>query len=163
MLAIALELARANRDYEDVASKFFEHFVYIANATHDRGGEGLSLWNEADGFFYDVLHLPDGRLHPLKVRSIVGLIPLFAVETIEPEMLKMLPSFGRRMQWFIDNRPEFRPHIELREEPGRGTRRLLSIVTREQLPRVLRFLLDPDEFLSSHGIRSLSRIHRAHP
>jgi hypothetical protein len=163
MLAMALELARVNRAYEDVASKFFEHFVYIANATHNRGGEGVSLWNEADGFFYDVLHLPGGRFHPLKVRSMVGLIPLLAVETIEPEMLKTLPAFARRMQWFIDNRPEFRPHVELIHEPGRGTRRLLSIVTRAQLPRVLRLLFDPEEFLSPYGIRSLSRVHREHP
>ena len=146
-----------------MASKFFEHFVYIAHATHDRGGEGISLWNEADGFFYDVLHLPDGRLQPLTVRSMVGLIPLFAVETIEPEMLRKLPAFARRMQWFIDNRPEFAEHVEMVEAPGRGTRRLLSIVTREQLPRVLRFMLDEQEFLSDHGVRSLSRVHRARP
>jgi hypothetical protein len=163
MLAMALELAHEDPAYEDVASKFFEHFVYIARATHNRGGEGISLWNEADGFFYDVLHLPDGRLQPLTVRSMVGLIPLFAVETIEPEMLKRLPAFARRMQWFIDNRPEFAEHVEMVEVPGRGTRRLLSIVTREQLPRVLRFMLDEQEFLSDHGIRSLSRVHRARP
>jgi hypothetical protein len=163
MLAMALELAHEERAYEDVASKFFEHFVYIARATHDRGGEGMSLWNEADGFFYDVLHLPDGRLQPLTVRSMVGLIPLFAVETIEPEMLRRLPAFARRMQWFIDNRPEFAEHVEMIEAPGRGTRRLLSIVTREQLPRVLRFMLDEQEFLSDHGVRSLSCVHRARP
>ena len=163
MLAMALELAHEDRAYEDVASKFFEHFVYIARATHNRGGEGISLWNEADGFFYDVLHLPDGRLQALTVRSMVGLIPLFAVETIEPEMLRKLPAFARRMQWFIDNRPEFAEHVEMVEVPGRGTRRLLSIVTREQLPRVLRFMLDEQEFLSDHGIRSLSRVHLARP
>ena len=163
MLAIALELAHEDPAYEDVASKFFEHFVYIARATHDRGGEGVSLWNEADGFFYDVLHLTDGQLVPLKVRSMVGLIPLFAVETIEPEILRKLPGFARRMQWFIDNRPEFAEHVETVEAPGRGTRRLLSIVTREQLLRVLRFMLDEDEFLSEHGIRALSRCHRANP
>ena len=163
MLAMALELAHEDSAYEDVASKFFEHFVYIAHATHDRGGEGISLWNEADGFFYDVLHLPDGRLQPLTVRSMVGLIPLFAVETIEPEMLRKLPGFARRMQWFIDNRPEFAEHVEMVEAPGRGTRRLLSIVTREQLPRVLRVMLDEQEFLSDHGIRSLSRCHLARP
>ncbi len=163
MLGMALELARDNRAYEDVASKFFEHFVYIARATHNRGGEGVNLWNEEDGFFYDVLHLPDGRLHPLKIRSIVGLIPLFAVEIIEPEIFRKLPGFARRMQWFIDNRPEFREHVELAEEPGKGTHRLLSIVTRAQLPRVLRLLLDSEEFLSPYGIRSLSRYHREHP
>jgi hypothetical protein len=92
MLAIALELAQANRDYEDVASKFFEHFVYIAHAMHDRGGEGVNLWDETDGFFYDVLHMPDGGLHPLRVRSLVGLIPLFAVEILEPDVVKRLPG-----------------------------------------------------------------------
>jgi hypothetical protein len=163
MLAMALELARDDRAYEDVASKFFEHFVYIAHATRDRGGEGVSLWDEEDGFFYDVLQLPDGRLQRLKVRSMVGLIPLFAVETIEPEILRTLPGFARRMQWFLDNRPEFRQHVEALEVPGRGVRRLLSIVTREQLPRVLRVMLDEDEFLSPHGVRALSRYHREHP
>jgi hypothetical protein len=163
MMAMALELAGQDPVYEDVASKFFEHFVYIARATHDRGGEGVSLWDDADGFFYDVLHLPDGRLHPIKLRSMVGLIPLFAVETIEPEILRKLPGFARRMQWFIDNRPEFALHVETTEAPGRGTRRLLSIVTREQLPRVLRLLLDEEEFLSDHGVRALSRCHLANP
>ena len=163
MMAMALELADQDPVYEDVASKFFEHFVYIARATHDRGGEGVSLWDDADGFFYDVLHLPDGRLTPIRLRSMVGLIPLFAVETIEPEILRKLPGFARRMQWFIDNRPEFALHVEMSEAPGRGTRLLLSIVTREQLPRVLRFLLDEEEFLSDHGIRALSRCHLENP
>src|SRR5262249_33230343 len=148
---------------EDVASKFFEHFVYIARATHDRGGAGVSLWDEHDGFFYDLLHLPDGRLEPLRVRSLVGLSPLFAVEILEPDVLKRLPGFVRRMQWFIDNRPEFREHVEMMEAPGKGMRYLLSIVTRPQLPRVLRLMLDEAEFLSPHGIRALSRVHRERP
>jgi hypothetical protein len=142
MLAIALELARDNPAYEDMASKFFEHFVYIAHATHSRGGEDISLWDEKDGFFYDVLHLPNGDHHPLKVRSMVGLIPLFAVETLEPEVVDHLPGFKRRMQWFINNRPEFREHVEVRDNAAGGVRRLLSIVARDQLPSVLRYLLD---------------------
>jgi hypothetical protein len=158
MLAIALELARENRAYEDVASKFFEHFVYIAHATDDLGGEGLSLWDEEDGFFYDVL-LMDGQRRQLKIRSLVGLIPLFAVETLDDDLLERLPGFKRRMQWFIDHRPELREHVG---EASRG-RRLLSIVTAAQLPRILGYLLDEAEFLSPHGIRSLSRIHREHP
>ena len=162
MLAIALELARENHAYEDVASKFFEHFVYIAHAMDDRGGEGIELWDEQDGFYYDVLHLPNGH-YPLKVRSMVGLIPLFAVETLEPEIVDKLPGFKRRMQWFIDNRPEFRDHVVMSEKPGVGVRRLLSIVDRNQLPRVLRFMLDEAEFLSPHGIRALSQYHRDHP
>jgi glycogen debranching enzyme len=163
MLAMALELARDNPAYEDVASKFFEHFVYIAHATHSRGGEDISLWDEEDGFFYDVLHLPNGEHHALKVRSMVGLIPLFAVETLEPDIVDQLPGFKRRMQWFINNRPEFREHVEVRENATGGMRRLLSIVSRDQLPSVLRYMLDEAEFLSPYGIRAVSQYHRTHP
>ena len=162
MLAIALELARQDPAYEDVASKFFEHFVYIAHATHHRGEEGINLWDDGDGFYYDVLH-SDRTSHPMKVRSMVGLVPLFAVETLEPEIVDRLPGFKRRMQWFIDNHPEFREHVEMASKPGVGTRRLLAIVSREQLPRVLGFMLDEAEFLSPHGVRALSRYHRDHP
>ncbi len=163
MLAIALELARENPAYEDVASKFFEHFVYIAHAMHNRGGEEISLWDEADGFFYDVLHVPGSTSYPLKVRSMVGLIPLFAVETLESDVVDRLPGFTRRMQWFIDNRPEFREHVETVETSDGGRRWLLSIVSRDQLPRVLRYLLDDAEFLSPFGIRAVSQYHRTHP
>ncbi len=161
MLAIALELARDNHAYEDVASKFFEHFVYIAHATDNVGGH--SLWDEEDGFFYDVLYLPDGTRRPLKVRSMVGLIPLFAAETLEPDIVDQLPGFKRRMQWFIDNHPEFREHLEMVQKPDGGIHRLLSITTRAELPRVLRYMLDEAEFLSPYGIRALSRYHQAHP
>ncbi len=163
MLAIALELAREDHAYEDVASKFFEHFVYIAHAMDQRGGMDIALWDEEDGFYYDVLCLPGGQCCKLRVRSLVGLIPLFAAETLEPEIVERLPGFARRMQWFIDNRPEFREHLEMQDMPGRGVRRLLSIVTRGELPRVLRFVLDESEFLSPYGIRSLSKVHRDHP
>ncbi len=163
MLAIALELAREAPAYEGVASKFFEHFVHIAHAMHDRGGEGIELWDDTDGFFYDVLHLPDKRHQYLRVRSLVGLIPLLAVETLEPDIVDALPGFKRRMEWFIRNRPEFREHVETTERPDGGVRRLLSIVTREQLPRVLRIMLDEREFLSPHGIRAVSQYHRDHP
>jgi hypothetical protein len=162
MLAIALELAREDPAYEDVASKFFEHFVYIAHAMDDLGHEGLSLWDGGDGFYYDVLHA-DGEHRPLKVRSMVGLIPLFAVETLEPEIVDRLPGFRRRMQWFIDNRADLREHVQEVDVPGRGTRRLLSIVSRDKLPRVLGYMLDEAEFLSPHGIRALSRYHAEHP
>ena len=162
MLAIALELSQSNPAYEDIASKFFEHFVYIAKAMNDLGGEGITLWDEQDGFYYDVLHTPhDAR--QLKVRSMVGLIPLFAVETLEPEIMERLPGFTRRMQWFIDNRPEFRANVDTVTVAGGGVRRLLSIVNRTQLTRVLRYMLDRDEFLSPYGIRALSRYHDAHP
>jgi hypothetical protein len=162
MLAIALELARQDPAYQDVASKFFEHFVYIAHAVHDLGDEGINLWDEQDGFYYDVLH-GNGAVHRLKVRSMVGLIPLFAVETLEPEVVDRLPGFKRRMQWFIDNHPELRRHVEVAEKPGGGARRLLAIVGRAQLPRVLKFMLDEQEFLSPHGVRAVSRYHKDHP
>jgi len=161
MLAIALELSAENPAYEDVASKFFEHFVYIAKAMNELG-DGQALWDEEDGFYYDILNMP-GDVRRLKVRSMVGLIPLFAVETLEPELVDRLPGFKRRMQWFIDNRPEFRGHVATRVGAGGGVRRLLSIVRRPQLLRVLGYMLDRDEFLSSHGIRALSRYHREHP
>jgi hypothetical protein len=163
MLAIALELAVDDRAYEDVASKFFEHFVYIAHAMDDMGGEGLSLWNEEDGFYYDVLHTDGGRSLPLKVRSMVGLIPLFAVETLEPEIVDRLPGFKRRMQWFVDNRPDLVDHVVEVQRMDGTIRRLLSVVTQAHLPRVLGYMLDEQEFLSPYGIRALSRHHRAHP
>src|SRR6266704_1013768 len=162
MLAIALELAKQDPAYEDVASKFFEHFVYIAHAMHDLGGEGNNLWDEEDGFYYDILHT-NGAARSLRVRSMVGLIPLFAVETLEPEVVEKLHGFKRRMQWFIDNHPEFREHVQMVAKPGVGSRRLLSIVSREQLPRVLGYMLDEAEFLSPHGIRAVSRYHQEHP
>jgi hypothetical protein len=161
MLAIALELAGQDPAYEDVASKFFEHFVFIAHAV-DQCPTGINLWDEGDGFYYDVLHA-DGAASPLKVRSMVGLIPLFAVETLEPEVVDKLPGFKRRMQWFIDNHPEFRDHVEMATRPGSGVRRLLAIVGRAQLPRVLRLMLDEAEFLSPHGVRGISRFHKDHP
>ena len=163
MLAIALELAREKHAYEGVASKFLEHFVLIAHAMDDRGGEGIELWDDEDGFFYDVLHLPSGEKRPMKVRSLVGLVPLLAVETLEPDLVDRLTGFKRRMAWFIGNRPEFREHVQGLGQGGHGERQLLSIVTREQLPRVLRFMLDEREFLSPFGVRAVSQHHRDHP
>ena len=163
MLAIALELAKEDPAYEDVASKFFEHFVYIARAMNDFGSGGRSLWDDEDGFYYDVLKLPNGDEHFMKIRSMVGLIPLFAVETLEPEIVDRLPGFKRRMQWFIDNHPDVPEHIEMTQSSARGVRRLLSLVSRKQLKRVLNRMLDEDEFLSPYGIRALSMFHRDHP
>ena len=162
MLSIALELARDDRAYEDVASKFFEHFVYICRAMNNIGGEKIELWNKEDGFFYDVLHLPDGQTFPLKVRSLVGLIPLFAVETLDSELIDRLPRFKHRMQWFIENRPDFSAHVETHSENGE-VRRFLSLVNSTRLKSILRYMLDEDEFLSPYGIRALSRYHRDHP
>jgi mannosylglycerate hydrolase MGH1-like protein/glycosyl hydrolase family 63 len=163
MLAIALELAKEDPAYEDVASKFFEHFVYIAQAINDIGTDGISLWDDEDGFYYDVLHLPNGDEHFLKIRSMVGLIPLFAVETLEPEIVDRLPGFKRRMQWFIDNNVDVPEHIEMTQRSTRGVRRLLSLVSRKQLKRVLARMLDETEFLSDYGVRALSRYHKDHP
>jgi len=163
LLAIALELASENSAYEDVASKFWEHFLYIAHAMSHRGHDGVGLWDETDGFFYDVLKLPDGRKHPMRIRSMVGLIPLFAVQTLEPEVLDRLPGFKRRLEWFIDNRPDLTANVACMRTVGMGERRLLSIATQDQLRRILQFMLDEEEFLSPHGIRSVSRFHREHP
>jgi hypothetical protein len=163
LLAIAMELAREDSAYEDVASKFWEHFIYIANAMNHRGDDGIGLWDEADGFFYDVLKFPDGGKQPMRVRSMVGLIPLFAVETLEPEMLDRLPGFKRRLEWFIDNRPDLVKNVACMRTSGMDERRLLSVVSADQLRRVLQTMLSEQEFLSPHGIRSLSRFHRDHP
>ena len=163
MLAIAFELSREDPAYEDVASKFFEHFIYIAQAMNDHGSAGIELWDDQDGFYYDALHLSSGEQRFLKIRSLVGLIPLFAVQTLEPEMLTRLPGFKRRMQWFLDNVPEAKTHIDMSQQSPNGVRHMLSLVPRDRLLRVLRYMLDPSEFLSPHGIRALSKIHRDHP
>ena len=163
MLAIALELAKEDPAYEDVASKFFEHFVNIAHAMNDMGADRRSLWDSVDGFYYDVLQLPNGDEHFMKIRSMVGLIPLFAVETLEPEIIDRLPGFKRRMQWFMDNHSDVPEHIESTEKSARGVRRLLSLANRDQLRRVLGRMLDESEFLSDYGIRALSRYHLNNP
>ena len=163
MLAIAMELADHDPTYEDVASKFWEHFLYIAYAMSKLGQEKIKMWDVTDGFYYDVLHLPDGDHFPLKVRSMVGLIPLFAAETLEPERLDELPGFKRRLDWFIDNRKDLTRNVACMRTPGLGERRLLSIVDRSQLRRVLKVMLDEREFLSPYGIRSLSRLHSERP
>jgi Mannosylglycerate hydrolase MGH1-like glycoside hydrolase domain/Glycosyl hydrolase family 63 C-terminal domain len=163
LLAIAMELAREDPAYEDVASKFWEHFLYIAHAINHVGGDGVSLWDNEDGFFYDVLYTPNQGHVPLRIRSMVGLIPLFAVETLEPKLVDRLPGFKRRLEWFIENRPDLAGNVASMTLPGKGERRLLSIVDADQLRRVLKVLLDEHEFLSPYGIRALSRYHKDHP
>jgi len=163
LLAIAMEIAKEDPSYEDVASKFWEHFLYIAHAMNNRGDDEIRLWDDQDGFFYDVLHLPEGKPFPMKVRSMVGLIPLFAVETLEPELLDRLPDFKRRMEWFIQNRSDLTANVACMRTPGNAERRLLSIVSQNQLRSVLRFMLDENEFLSPYGIRAISRFHKDHP
>ncbi len=161
LLAIAMELAKEDPVYEDVASKFWEHFIYIAEAMNNVGNDGSALWNEEDGFFYDVLHLPNNEHLPLKVRSMVGLIPLFAVETLESEIVDKLPGFKRRLEWFLENRPDLTAGCM--RVPNNGNRRLLSVVGRDRLRRVLQVMLDENEFLSPYGIRALSRTHKDNP
>jgi hypothetical protein len=163
LLAIALELAREDSAYEDVASKFWEHFIYIARAMSHRGHDGMGLWNEEDGFFYDVLRLPDGTKFPMKIRSMVGLIPLFAVETLEPDTLNRHPGFKRRLEWFVENRPDLANNVACMMTEGKGDRRLLAIADPDQLRDILKYMLDEEEFLSPYGIRALSQFHRDQP
>jgi Mannosylglycerate hydrolase MGH1-like glycoside hydrolase domain len=163
MLTIALELACHNRVYEDIATKFFEHFLYIAEAMNNMAGEGIALWDEQDEFFYDVLQLPTGESQPLKVRSMVGLIPLFAVTTIEPALLNQLPEFKGRLEWFLEHRPHLANLVSRWQEPGMGERRLLALCRGHRMKRVLQRMLDETEFLSDYGVRALSRYHAQHP
>jgi hypothetical protein len=158
LLSMALELARELPAYEDMASKFFEHYIAIADAMNTFGGAGL--WDDEDGFYYDHLHA-DGHDVPLRVRSLVGLIPLIAVEVLEQDTLDRLPEFSKRMRWFLDNRRDL-PRQMSCMHPRHG-RRLLAIPSRDRLERLLRYLLAEEEFLSPFGVRSLSRIHASQP
>jgi hypothetical protein len=163
MLTIALELAKTNPVYEDIATKFFEHFLYIAQAMNHIGDCDASLWDSEDGFFYDVLHFPDDRHLKLKVRSLVGLIPLLAIATLEPDTLEQLPGFKHRVEWFIRNRPDLRKNVACMETKGMGARRLLAIVACDKLTQILEKMLDESEFLGDYGIRSISKYHRVYP
>ena len=163
MLAIALELAKEDNSYEDIASKFFEHFLYIADAIDGIGDADISLWDNEDGFYYDALRMPDGHQMPLKVRSMVGLIPLFAVTVLDLKTLEQFPGFKKRMQWFIHNRPDLKNNVACMETPGVGARRLLAIVYGAKLRRILQRMLDENEFFSPHGIRAISKYHQDHP
>lgn len=163
LLAIAMELAREDPAYEDVASKFWEHFLYIADAINHMSDHGESMWCETDGFFYDVLHGPDGRHVPMRLRSMVGLIPLFAVEVLESKLVNRLPGFKRRMEWFLENRRDLTAGIACMTQAAAPGRRLLSIVGAEKLRRVLQVMLDEKEFLSPYGIRALSAAYRDEP
>jgi hypothetical protein len=163
LMAMALELAREEPAYEDVASKFWEHFLFIANAVNHLGADGEGMWDEEDGFYYDAVHMPDGRHGALKVRSMVGIIPLFAVETLEPRTLREMPGFRRRMEWFMENRRDLTHNVASMAVAGKGERKLLSLVDPDQLRLILKRMLDEKEFLSDYGIRSLSRAHLEQP
>jgi len=161
MLSMALELASEDPSYEDVASKFFEHFVAITDAMNTLGGSGL--WDETDGFYYDQL-ARDGHSEPLRVRSMVGLLPLIACEVLETSVVERLPGFERRMRWFLENRGDLARHISYwTESPTDHDHRLLAIPSRERLESSLRYLLDENEFLGPYGIRSVSKFHEREP
>lgn len=163
MVTIALELAQTDRVYADIASKFFEHFLGIAQAMDNMGACNTALWDDADGFFYDVLRLPNGEQQQLRVRSLVGLIPLLAVDVVEPETLAAVPAFQRRLDWLLGHRPDLAALVSRWHEPGAGDRRLLALTRGHRMKCLLRRMLDPAEFLSDHGIRSLSKYHAEHP
>ena len=163
MLRISFHLSLEEPVYQDIATKFFEHFLRIAGAMNNCGGQGYSLWNHEDGFFYDALHLPDGKIVPLKVRSIVGILPLLAVETLAPDGMEKLDVFSRRVDWFVSKRPHVHANLHCLYRPGTEKRRLLSILSESQLVSVLKYVLDENEFLSEYGIRSVSKYHQEHP
>jgi len=164
MMRIALELSQSNPVYQDLACKFFEHFLYIAEAMTNLGDRALDLWDNEDEFYYDALNKPDGGGHELlKVRSMVGLIPLFAVEILDEDLLAGAPAFLARMNWLLTNRPHLASLVSHWQEPGKGARRLLSLLRGHRMKRLLDRMLDPAEFFSDHGIRSLSRVYLEHP
>ena len=163
MMEIALELAHEAPVYQNMASKFFEHYLRVADAMSNTTTRGFALWDEDDGFFYDAIQLPDGRSQKLKVRSLVGLMPMFAVDIIEPSVMARMPTFNARVHWFLKNRAHLTGNITGIDEEGVGSRRLVSIVTRERLVRLLSRMLDEEEFLSDYGIRSMSKYHHDHP
>lgn len=162
LMRIALELGRHNHVYEDIATKFFEHFLHIAEAMASFGDESSGLWDDDDEFFYDELRL-DGASMPLRIRSMVGLIPLFAVETLEPDLLAEVPEFAGRLKWFLDYRPDLAMLVSRWNEPGLGERHLLSLLRGHRMKRLLKRMLDESEFLSPFGIRALSKYHEKHP
>ncbi len=163
LMRIALELARENRVYEAMASKFFQHYIYVAAAMKNMGSRDYQLWDDRDGFFYDVLRYPDGRYRKLRIRSLVGLIPLFAVERLEEDWIEPFAEFRANLDWFMRNRSDYvRDVVHTVERDGQRTH-VLTVLNLEQLGRLIAGIGDPGEFLSDYGIRSLSKYHEAHP
>jgi hypothetical protein len=163
MLSTALLLAEKNPIYEDVASKFWEHYIYIANAMNSRHDPRNSLWDEEDGFFYDHLFSPEGERFPVRARTMVGFVPMFGVTTVPDDTFERYPAFHRRRQWFIEHRPDLVHSVEPMVTPGANNNLILGFVRTEQLRRMLAYMLDKDEFLSPFGVRAVSRYHRDHP
>jgi Glycosyl hydrolase family 63 C-terminal domain len=164
LMRIALELAYENKVYESLATKFFQHYIYIGAAMKKMGGRNYNLWDEEDGFFYDVLRYPDGHFEKVKVRSLVGLIPLYAVERLEIEWVSQFKEFKGGLDWFVENRKELAGHVVNRIDNKEGGHSLaLTIVDQDQLVRMLDWICDPDEFRSDYGLRSLSKFHLEHP
>src|SRR5213075_2078409 len=147
----------------DMASKFFEHFLQISGAMQSMGGDKLNLWDEDDQFFYDMLHKENGEAQSLKIRSMVGLIPLFAVEVLNPDLLEKLPDFKRRVEWLLKNRPDLAILISSWNHPGKGESRLLSTLRGHRMKMIMKRMFDENEFLSDFGVRSLSKYHKEHP
>jgi hypothetical protein len=163
MLRIAIELAQEDDAYEDIATKFFEHFLMIGGAMTNLGNEGLGLWDDQDNFFYDWLIRADGEKLPLRVRSLGGLIPLFAVEVIDPRLLKKMPRFTKRLDWYLRYRPKLAALVSRWNTPGADDTRLLAIVRAFRTSKVVERILDEKEFLSDYGVRALSRYHLVNP
>jgi hypothetical protein len=163
LMRIALELARHNNVYEDIATKFFEHFLHIVEAMNNIGEQGIGLWCDKDEFYYDVLNMPNGQSMPLKVRSMVGLIPLFAVETLDHELLEALPGFNARLKWFLSYRPDLAKLVSRWDERGMGERHLLSMLRGHRMKCLLKRMLDETEFLAEFGVRALSKVHEQQP
>jgi hypothetical protein len=163
LMRIALSLAEDNHVYEDIATKFFEHFLYIAEAMTNIGGSGIGLWDDADEFYYDVLNLPGGHRVPLRVRSMVGLIPLFAVEVLDGCVFTHLPEFARRLRWFLEYRPDLARLVSQWTDSSADERHLLSLLRGHRMKRLLARMLDEKEFLSEYGIRAVSKYHQTNP
>ena len=163
LMRIALELAKTNPVYQDMATKFFEHFLYIANAMARMGVDGIGLWDDVDEFYYDALKLPDAETIKLKIHSMVGLVPLFAVEVLDDELMQSQPQFIERLRWFLDNRPDMASLVSRWHEKGMDEKHLLSLLRGHRMKMILKRMLDETEFLSDFGIRALSKFHEQHP